>query len=385
MKSRNVAIEESILVLAPTGADGANVRTLLANAGFEARPCRDLDDVCAQLADGAGALLLAEEALRVPRLGALIDQLQKQPSWSDVPLIVITTGGDTTNASVRAYTAFGPSANLTLVERPFRAITLISTMRTALRSRRRQYEVRDLLDQLEEKVRERTTRLEQTVSELEAFSYSVSHDLRAPLRAMRGYSEILLQEYAPKLDQTGADYLKRILAASERLDRLVQDILRYSRCAREKIECGPVNLENLIGEVVGEYPAFHPPNAEVVVAGPLLPVWGHSPSLTQVISNLLSNAVKFVRPGRAPKIKIWTEPAGSRVRVLFNDNGIGIAPENFEKIFRMFERLTPGNQYDGTGIGLAIVAKAIERMGGTLGVDSVVGRGSTFWFELPAA
>jgi signal transduction histidine kinase len=283
---------------------------------------------------------------------------------------------------MRAYEAFGPAVNLSLVERPFRVITLISTLRSALRSRRRQYEVRDLLEQLEEKVRERTARLEQTISELEAFSYSMSHDLRAPLRAMRGYSQVLLDDYAASLDAAGQEYLKRILTASERLDRLVQDVLRYSRCAREAIDCVPINLEALVAAVIAEYAPLHAPNAEIVVEKPLLKVCGHEASLTQVISNLLANAVKFVEPGRRPIVKIWTETRGSRVRVFFSDNGIGIAPEHHAKIFRMFERLSAAGEYEGTGIGLAIVAKAVERMGGDVSVESEPGRGATFWIEL---
>jgi signal transduction histidine kinase len=329
-----------------------------------------------------GAMLLAEESLRKKELDVLIAHLQAQPSWSDVPMIVITSGGDTTHISVRAYETLGPAANLILMERPFRVITLLSTLRAALRSRRRQYEVRDLLEQLEEKVRERTARLEGTISELEAFSYSMSHDLRAPLRAMRGYSEVLLMDYSRQIDADGQEYLKKILTASERLDRLVQDVLRYSRCARETIECVPVDLEPLIAAVIGEYPALHPPHAEIIVSRPLLRVSGHEASLSQVISNLLGNAVKFVRPGETPKIEVWTEKLDSRVRVFFRDNGIGIAPEHHRKIFKMFERAAAGAEYDGTGIGLAIVAKAVERMDGKIGVDSVVGQGSTFWIEL---
>jgi signal transduction histidine kinase len=384
MARSNPSFEERILLLAPTGSDAQNAQAMLRAGGFEAEVCRNLEEVCERAREGGGAILLAEEALRRTNLKCLVEIIKEQPSWSDFPIIVVTTGGDTTHASVRAYDAFGPAANLTLVERPFRAITLISTVRTALRSRRRQYEVRDLLDQLEQKVQERTQRLEQMVAELEAFSYSVSHDLRAPLRAMRGYSQVLMDDYAGGFDEAGKDFVKRIMLASERLDRLVQDILRYSRCAREKIECGRVDLEHLIMDVVGEYPAFHAPNAEVILAKPLLPVWGHEASLTQVISNLLGNAVKFVRPERVPKIKIWTEPAGKFVKVFFSDNGIGIEEENYGKIFRMFERLA-GSNYDGTGIGLAIVAKAVERMGGKISVESVVGRGSTFCVELPAA
>jgi signal transduction histidine kinase len=385
MGRRTSSTEERILLLAPTGGDAKNAGSMLGAGGFDGQICRTIPELCEFAREGAGALLLAEEALRTPATGELVDLLKKQPSWSDLPIIVVTTGGDTTAASVRAYDAFGPAANLTLVERPFRAITLISTVRTALRSRRRQYEVRELLEQLEDKVRERTIRLEQTIAELEAFSYSVSHDLRAPLRAMRGYSQVLVDEYSANLDQTGVDYVKRILVASERLDRLVQDVLRYSRCAREQIECERVDLESLIAEVLGEYPAFHPPNAEVIVARPLLPAMGHRASLTQVISNLLGNAVKFVPPGKTPKVKIWTESEGPNVKIFFSDNGIGIGEENFGKIFKMFERLAAGAEYEGTGIGLAIVAKAVERMGGTVGVDSLMGCGSTFWIELPGA
>lgn len=385
MASTNASIEHRILLLAPTGGDAQNALTMLRAGGFEAVVCATIEEVCDRAREGSGAMLLAEEALRRSNLNSLLDLLKEQPSWSDFPVIVVTTGGDTTQASVRAYDAFGPTANLTLIERPFRAITLISAVRTALRSRLRQYEVRDLLEQLEEKVRERTVRLEQTIAELEAFSYSVSHDMRAPLRAMRGYSQVLLDDFSQNLDETGREFAKRILAASERLDRLVQDVLRYSRVAREKIECKRVDLEDLIMEVVGEYPAFHPPNAEVIIAKPLLPVWGHEASLTQVVSNLLGNAVKFVRAERVPKIKIWTEPAGKNVKVFFNDNGIGIEEEDYGKIFRMFERVSAGAQYEGTGIGLAIVAKAVERMGGKVSVESVVGRGSTFCVELPAA
>jgi signal transduction histidine kinase len=199
---------------------------------------------------------------------------------------------------------------------------------------------------------------------------------------MRGYAQVLMDDYAAKMDEDGQGYLKRISTASERLDRLVQDVLRYSRCAREKIECVPVNLEALIAAVTAEYPALSAPHAEITVDAPLLKALGHEASLSQVISNLLANAVKFVQPGRTPKVRVWTEARGPMVRINFQDNGIGIAPEHHAKIFQMFERLSAGSEYEGTGIGLAIVAKAVERMGGTVGLESEVGKGSTFWIEL---
>lgn len=384
LKRAQNTIEERVLLLAPTGGDSANAIAVLRTAGFEAVVCGDLEEVVRHAREGAGAMLLAEEALRTKSLNALTHFLKEQPSWSDLPLIMITSGGDTTHTSLRAYEAFGPAVNLSLVERPFRVITLVSTLRAALRSRRRQYEVRDLLEQLEEKVRERTMQLEQTISELEAFSYSMSHDLRAPLRAMRGYSEALMDEHAARLDENGQKYLQRILNASERLDRLVQDVLRYSRVARGTIDCVPIDLEALIASVITEYPGLRPPHAQIDVAKPLLRVNGHEASLTQVISNLLGNAAKFVSPGRMATINVWTEKRGARVRIFIADNGIGIAPENHERIFKMFERLSAGTEYEGTGIGLAIVAKAVERMGGNVGLESETGKGSTFWIELDA-
>lgn len=382
MGHRNPSADERVLVLAPTGADATNSAAILKMGGFESIVCADMAELCGLARSGAGAILVAEEALRTPAFGLLMELLKNQPSWSDLPLLVITTGGDATNLSVRAYEAFGPAANLMLIERPFRAITLLSTVRTALRARRRQYEVRGLVEHLEEKVHERTVRLEQTISELEAFSYSMSHDLRAPLRSMRGYSEILLEEYAAKLDPTALDYLKRIHFASERLDRLVQDVLRYSRCARENIECEPVNVEPVVREIIGEYPTLQPPRAEVLVQTPLHPVRGHPASLTQVISNLLANAAKFVKPGVTPRIRVWSELGEQWTRLYIEDNGIGIPQAHHGKIFKMFERLGAGASYEGTGIGLAIVAKAVERMGGRVGVESQPERGSTFWIEL---
>jgi len=385
MSAPGSILEERILILAPSGGDALNVAAVLNSAAISSRVCSDVADLCAHFREGAAAILIAEESLRKPALSLLLDAIDSQPSWSDIPLILITSGGDTTQASIRAFEAFGPTANLTLIERPFRAITLVSTVRTAFRSRHRQYHLREVLERLEQKVKERTRELEQTVSELEAFSYSVSHDLRAPLRAMQGYTHVLIEDYSSGLNKTGKDLLERIRAASERLDRLTQDILAYSRYSRDKVECRPIDLEPLFDQILREYPAFYPPQARIEIQKPLLQVVGHEPSITQCISNLLGNAIKFVQPGKTPEIKIWTEHIDSQVRILFRDNGIGVPAEYHGRIFKMFERLVPQDRYEGTGIGLAIVAKAVERMCGKVGLESVPGGGSTFWIQLPAA
>ncbi len=385
MHSFNQKLDERILVLAPTGGDAANAISLLERSGFTTKSCENLIELCALATEGAGAGLIAEEALFSSSHPCLAEMLRAQPSWSDLPILAITSGGDTTQASMRAFNAFGSSGNITLVERPFRAITLISTLQVALRARRRQYQVRDLMENLEKRVVERTAKLGETISELEAFSYSVSHDLRGPLRAMQGYSHFLMEDFGEHLDDTGKDYLQRIITSGNRLDRLVQDILTYSRFTRNEIEIHPIDLEKLVQEIVQEYPTFQPPKAEIEIETPLTDVLGHDGSLTQCVSNLLSNAIKFMPPDRVPRLKIWTDEVGADARFCIQDNGIGIEPVHQNRIFKMFERAPHQTNYEGTGIGLAIVHKAVERMGGKVGVESVVGKGSKFWIQLPKA
>jgi signal transduction histidine kinase/integral membrane sensor domain MASE1 len=236
---------------------------------------------------------------------------------------------------------------------------------------------------LEKTVAERTARLRETIGELEAFSYSISHDLRAPLRAMQNYASILQNDEAARLSAEGKGYLARIATGANRLDRLIQDVLTYSRVGRIDTPLHLVDLDKLVCDIIEQYPAFHSPRAEIQIKAPLGSVKANEAALTQCISNLLGNAVKFVTPGTAARLKIWSQPAGAEVRLCIEDNGIGIAPTHKERIFRMFERVHNDKSYEGTGIGLAIAKKAIERMEGEIGFDSEPGRGSTFWIQLP--
>jgi PAS domain S-box-containing protein len=243
----------------------------------------------------------------------------------------------------------------------------------------------EIQEQLESKVAERTADLKETVAQLETFSYTLSHDLRAPLRAMQGYAEILRSRLDDTLGPQEKDFLNRIVRSTHRMDGLVQDVLKYSRISRTPVALSLVNVEKIVADVVQDDPALQPPRAEVQVERPMQPVVGHEALLTQCVLNLLTNAVKFVPPGVDPKVRVWTEAKPDGMRLLFRDNGIGIAPRDQKRIFGVFQRVYHADTYEGTGIGLAIVHKAAERMGAKVGVESAPGQGSTFWLQFQPA
>jgi PAS domain S-box-containing protein len=222
--------------------------------------------------------------------------------------------------------------------------------------------------------------------ELDAFSYSISHDLRAPLRAMQGFSEALLEDYGDRLDAAGHDYAQRIVAASRQMDTLIQDLLAYSRLVRTEIALDPVSLEAVVDEACAPLEQeVKERGGEIAVERPLGRVLAHRTVLGQIVANLLTNALKFTRPETPPRVRIHAERGPDRLRLWVEDNGIGIAPEHRERIFRAFERLHGMQQYPGTGIGLAIVQKGAQRLGGQAGVESEPGTGSRFWVELREA
>ncbi|MDB6058115.1 MAG: hypothetical protein JWO95_1959 [Verrucomicrobiales bacterium] len=235
---------------------------------------------------------------------------------------------------------------------------------------------------LEQRVLERTAKLQESIGELEAFSYSVTHDMRAPLRAMRSFARILLADYRKQLEGEGAAYLDKISEAAKHMDELIQDVLTYTKIIRAEVKKEPVDLDKLVRSVINTYPHLAENAGAIEIVGTLPRVLGNAASLTQCVSNLLGNAIKFVPPGVKPQIRIWSEDLGAKVRVWFDDNGIGVEGKLFERIFGIFERGTQGPEYEGTGIGLAIVKKAVERIGGTVGVESQLGKGSRFWIEL---
>ncbi|MGV3774891.1 MAG: sensor histidine kinase [Verrucomicrobiales bacterium] len=614
----NNILDDRVLLLAPTGQDAQLSQRFLSASNIHSVICESMIDLCKQAIDGCGSILIAEETLNTDSIQQLFGLIQQQPPWSDYPITVITSSRETNQRRLRQLSIFAETGNATLLERPCRPSTLISVVEAGLRTRRKQYQVRDLLGErelvrrsirdafvtldrnwrytyvndraaelaemkpaemlgknfwdllpksaensawqtahkavkeskieqfeyfnsataqwlgvrvypspigvsilsaditetkmasesirqagerfrfmaeamphhvfsagpkgevyfynkhwlqftrqieaealkrgwfdflhdedrlktieswqrsmetgesfeqehrflrwdgisrwhitraaalkgedgelvmwifssndihyrkeqeeiLEQTVKERTTELREKMAELEAYSYSISHDMRAPLRVLRGYSDILLSEYGNSLDETAKAYLQRINSGADRLDRLIQDVLTYSKASTALAPLEPVDLDHLIKEIVDQYPMFQPPVAMVTIIDPFPAVLGNKALITQTVANLLGNAVKFVPHGNTPAVKIWAEYRDGYVRLWVEDKGIGISAEDQQRIFDIFSRVHSEQDYDGTGIGLSIVKKAMQRMKGRCGVESNLGEGSKFWIEL---
>jgi PAS domain S-box-containing protein len=263
---------------------------------------------------------------------------------------------------------------------------ILEITRDVTEQKRIDAELRKSKAELERRVAERTAELRDVNDELEAFAYSVSHDLRAPLRAMGGLSQALLEDYADALDAVGKEYTELIRSSAEHMDRLILDLLAYSRLARERIELSPVQLGAALRQALEQVQEdIRRSGATIGVVEPFPTVKAHRQTLVQLIANFMSNAIKFVAQGVAPQVRVRAETEGGRARLWVEDNGIGIAPEHHERIFRVFERLHGIEAYPGTGIGLSIVRKGAERMNGCAGVESSESGGSRFWVELPLA
>ncbi len=242
--------------------------------------------------------------------------------------------------------------------------------------------LRDLNLQLEQRVADRTASLEQAMSDLESFSYSVSHDLRAPLRAINGYATLVRDAESEQLKADSRGMLDRVIANAEKMGRLIDDILDYSRAGRAPLARGAVELAPLVAAVVAELREAYP-RTEVAMAD-LPAVSGDPTMLRQVLQNLIENAFKFSAKVDHPRIEIAASRAGGAVECRIRDNGAGFDPQYAQKMFRMFQRMHPESEFPGTGVGLAIVHRLVARHGGSVRAESQPGRGATFLVTLPA-
>ena len=265
-------------------------------------------------------------------------------------------------------------------------IEAIGTVQDITERKQAEAEVRQLNEELEQRVAERTAKLEAANKDLESFSYSVSHDLRAPLRAISGFASILARRYRDGLDEKGRHYVDTIVDSSEHMGVLIDELLDYSRIGRRMVRAEPVPLGPLVAQLrvtFGDRIAAS--GAELEVVEPLATPVGDPTLLERILVNLVDNALTYHRSDVATRVTLSATHHGRRVALAVADNGIGIPPEYRERIFEVFARLHADEEYPGTGIGLSIARKAARLMGGDVAVESTEGVGSTFSLELPAA
>lgn len=376
--SESDVLKESILILAPTGQDAALIHAALSQVQITGEIFRSLPELCERLARDAGALLLAEEALPSSALAQLRTILASQDAWSDIPVIVMTTGGETTLGSLDVLKALLPAGNITLLERPFRQITLIASLQVALRARRRQYQVRELLEKQIEATRLR-----------DEFISIASHELKTPLTSLKLQTDAndrLIRKSG--LAEFKPDKVRKLIDTTQRqvgrLTHLVEDMLDVSRIGAGKlsIRASTVDLGELVQDVVDRVlpQALEAGNTVEIKIQPGIVGYWDSFRIEQVVINLLTNAIRYASGKR-----IWVEVSriGSEARLSVRDEGQGIPRERQSRIFDRFERAVAASNVSGLGLGLYICREIVKAHGGTIHVESDVDQGATFIVMLP--
>jgi signal transduction histidine kinase len=373
--------EDRVLILAPVGCDGSLAVNVLVNDSIQAVAVDCLVDLIAELSRGAAALIIASEALEENAIGALAESLGSQPAWSELPVILLTPSMPSINPLFDVASALGPPGNVIFLERPLTYEGLIGTVRLALRSRRRQYHSRDILQQLDRA----NTDLMRSNQDLERFAYIAAHDLQEPLRMISGHLGVIQKRCLSQLEDRAVAHFRIAIDGAERMRDMLEALLAYSRVGRQHDIASPCNTAQAVRLAVGHLAnQITRVQATIEVPSDLPIVHAQCALLSQVFQNLVGNALKFTVPGRLPIVRIAATWDQGYWTFSVSDNGIGIAPEDQGRIFDLFQRLHTVGQYPGSGIGLSTCRRIVDLHGGRIWVDSTPGSGSTFRFTLPA-
>jgi two-component system sensor histidine kinase/response regulator len=325
--------------------------------------------------------------------------IRKRLNSEHTPIIFVTAIDGSENHIARGYSLGAVDyilapilpevlrAKVTVFVELHRKTELIKTQAERLRQDvAARKEAEEQVCRLNSELEQRLAALTEVNRELEAFNYSIAHDFRGPLRSMSGFASALIEEEGEKLSSLGLDYARRINRSAKYMDNLLLDMLAYSRLVQSEMPPIPVRLEDPINELLGILEVeMRERGVQLELASPLGMVYAHPPTLKQIVSNLIGNSLKFTVPDRPPRVRIFTTRRQALLRLWIEDNGIGIDPQYHEKVFGLFQRLHDSQKYPGTGVGLALVRKGAERMGGAAGLESRLGEGSRFWVDLPAA
>jgi signal transduction histidine kinase len=295
---------------------------------------------------------------------------------------VMMTGHGTIDTAVRAMQA----GAVDYIQKPFSLNVVLPVLTRALTLRRLRIENEELtrrvrLHALE--LEHANAELNAANQELEAFSYSVSHDLRAPLRAVEGYCEAFLEDFGAGLTPEGIELLRKSLEGAERMNRLIDDLLALSRVGRQPLARAPVEVGVLVRRIVGEVAMREPQRQVQVVYGELPDCTADGSLLEQVYVNLISNAFKFTRNRQPGRIEVGCTQRGAELAYFVRDDGAGFESKYAPKLFQPFRRLHAESEFEGTGIGLSIVRRIVQRHGGRVWAEGSTGQGATFWFTVP--
>ena len=295
---------------------------------------------------------------------------RENSSTSDVPIIFITAMHETPENVLRGYS----TGAFDFLFKPINPDVLRSKVEVFLD-----------LHQSRKRLKDEIEAHRATLAELEAFNYSVSHDLRAPLRPLDGFSQALLDDYGDRLDEKGVDYLKRIRAAAQRMGLLIEDLLELSRVSRAELHRQPVDLSAIVSSIVAELRESEPARQVEVVAPDRVQVQGDPRLLRIALENLVRNAWKFTKKLPHARLEFGVDPTAppGESTYFIRDNGVGFDPTFAGKMFQPFQRLHKATDFEGTGIGLAIVSRIIRRHDGRIWAESAPDRGATFFFTLP--
>ena len=384
---------ELIALLTPTGRDGPVAMRVFADAGLAAVACPDMAALCALVGDGhgIGAVLVAEEALGPRDSKMLLRALAEQAPWSDVPIVVLTGEGELSRAIPGPLEELASHANVTLLERPVRVATIVTVLRSALRARRRQYDVRAHL--VERKLlleRERSARhqAEEANHAKSEFLAMMSHELRTPLNAIGGYAQLMEMGLRGPITPEQREDLERIERSQRHLLGLINDVLNFAKLEAGRVQFFIVRIpmhEVLLGVEALVLPQLRAKGLRYRDAGGCegIAVHADEEKARQVLINLLSNAIKFTASGGEVRVACTVDDEW--VHTTVSDSGVGIPADRLDSIFEPFVQVDRGltSRQEGTGLGLAISRDLARHMGGDLTATSIAGVGSDFTLTLP--